>query len=288
MRLLSETREPLFEQQARHHSLYIYEDEGSYEPLARVDSTSGDEKEQARVLHFHNDLSGKPEALSSAEQGQVIWRASYKVWGNTLSEEWSGEYAQVDARTVAQNIRFQGQYLDPETGLHYNTFRYYDPDIGRFTTPDPIGLNGGLNLYQYAPNPISWIDPWGWCKQSARLRTVGRTPGKGSKTGKSVIARMRAEGRFRGTNENGQFKDSKGNWHSVKDADMGHTKDAVSYWNQRGGFHGAKSKEVRAWMRDPNNYELQHYSANRSAGARNGMNYKDPSDFIGPAERPDY
>ncbi|MCX8753111.1 RHS repeat-associated core domain-containing protein, partial [Snodgrassella sp. B3837] len=57
---------------------------------------------------------------------------------------------------------YQGQYLDRETGLHYNTFRYYDPDIGRFTQPDPIGLLGGFNLYQYAPNSLMWIDPWGW------------------------------------------------------------------------------------------------------------------------------
>ena len=42
-----------------------------------------------------------------------------------------------------QNLRFQGQYLDRETGLHYNTFRYYDADIGRFICPDPIGLLGG-------------------------------------------------------------------------------------------------------------------------------------------------
>jgi hypothetical protein len=41
-------------------------------------------------------------------------------------------------------------------------FRYYDPDIGRFTQPDPIGLLGGFNLYQYAPNELTWIDPWGW------------------------------------------------------------------------------------------------------------------------------
>ncbi|WP_263303122.1 RHS repeat-associated core domain-containing protein [Escherichia fergusonii] len=51
--------------------------------------------------------------------------------------------------------------MDRETGLHYNTFRYYAPDMGRFLTPDPIGLAGGLNLYQYAPNPLSWIDPLG-------------------------------------------------------------------------------------------------------------------------------
>ena len=56
----------------------------------------------------------------------------------------------------------QGQYADQETGLCYNTFRYYDPDIGRFISQDPIGLAGGMNLYPYAPNPISWIDPWGW------------------------------------------------------------------------------------------------------------------------------
>jgi RHS repeat-associated protein len=49
----------------------------------------------------------------------------------------------------------QGQYLDRETGLHYNLFRYYDPDSGRFTQQDPIGLAGGINLYQYAPNSTS-------------------------------------------------------------------------------------------------------------------------------------
>ncbi|MDU5454778.1 MAG: RHS repeat-associated core domain-containing protein, partial [Pseudescherichia vulneris] len=76
----------------------------------------------------------------------------------------------------AQNLRMQGQYLDRETGLHYNLFRFYDPDCGRFTQQDPIGLAGGLNLYQYAPNPLSWIDPLGLScgragKQS-RLRSL--------------------------------------------------------------------------------------------------------------------
>ncbi len=45
--------------------------------------------------------------------------------------------------------------------LHYNLFRYYDPQVGRFTVQDPIGLEGGWNLYQYAPNPLSWVDPLG-------------------------------------------------------------------------------------------------------------------------------
>jgi RHS repeat-associated protein len=55
----------------------------------------------------------------------------------------------------------QGQYDDGKTGLYYNTFRYYDADAGRFTVEDPIGLSGGDNLYQYAPNPMVWTDPKG-------------------------------------------------------------------------------------------------------------------------------
>lgn len=42
-----------------------------------------------------------------------------------------------------------GQYLDRETGFHYNTFRYFLPESGRFSQPDPIGLVGGGNLYRY-------------------------------------------------------------------------------------------------------------------------------------------
>ncbi|WP_192893882.1 RHS repeat-associated core domain-containing protein, partial [Morganella morganii] len=90
----------------------------------------------------------------------------------------------------SQNLRFQGQYLDRETGLHYNTFRYYDPDTGRFTQHDPIGLAGGLNLYQYAPNALVWVDPWGWAR-------YGNTGGGGTTSQNSAeLARnMALEGR---------------------------------------------------------------------------------------------
>uniref|UniRef100_UPI002AB5E3B2 RHS repeat-associated core domain-containing protein n=1 Tax=Burkholderia cepacia TaxID=292 RepID=UPI002AB5E3B2 len=106
----------------------------------------------------------------------LVWQARYKVWGNAVQEEWIARVPQRSTATwgevsvVApmpthvprpQNLRFQGQYLDRETGLHYNRFRFYDPDIGRFITQDPIGLNGSVNLYQYAPNPLAWIDPLG-------------------------------------------------------------------------------------------------------------------------------
>ena len=144
-------------------SLYVYDDDG-YEPLARVDGLGPLQK----IRYYHNDLNGLPEQLTETD-GHSVWQATYRVWGNTLEEVREPYYIE------EQNLRFQGQYLDRETGLHFNTFRFYDPDVGRFTTPDPIGLLGGLNLYQYAPNPLTWIDPWGWACKSAVSGNKGRT-----------------------------------------------------------------------------------------------------------------
>ena len=63
-----------------------------------------------------------------------------------------------------QPFHLKNHYCDLETGLHYNFFRYYDPDAGRFVNQDPIGLLGGENLYQFAPNSAMWLDPWGLAK----------------------------------------------------------------------------------------------------------------------------
>jgi len=143
LRLLQEHRHGLT-------SLYVYADDG-HEPLARVDGIGNFQK----IRYYHNDLNGLPEELTEAD-GHTVWRARYRVWGNTTEEVREPYFIE------EQNLRFQGQYLDRETGLHYNTFRFYDPDVGRFTTPDPIGLAGGINLYAYAPNPVGWVDPLGW------------------------------------------------------------------------------------------------------------------------------
>ncbi|EJN2878971.1 DUF4329 domain-containing protein [Salmonella enterica subsp. enterica serovar Goelzau] len=134
----------------RSSSLYIYSDQGSHEPLARVDRAAPGEADE--VLYYHTDVNGAPEEMTDGG-GNIVWEAGYQVWGNLTHEK--------ETRPVQQNLRFQGQYLDRETGLHYNLYRFYDPDIGKFISGDPISLRGGINLYAYAPNPISWIDPLG-------------------------------------------------------------------------------------------------------------------------------
>lgn len=161
---------------------YVYEPD-SHVPMARVDSKAmpmAAAAPSARILHFHNDPAGMPEELSSGD-GNLCWRASYRTWGATVTEQW--EVTALDGRPVRseeqasrpleQNLRFQGQYLDRDTGLHYNTFRFYDPDIGRFISPDPIGLAGGFNLHGYAVNPIRWIDPLGWVCGETLARPIG-------------------------------------------------------------------------------------------------------------------
>ncbi|MBR0566090.1 RHS domain-containing protein [Azoarcus sp. L1K30] len=63
---------------------------------------------------------------------------------------------------VQQPIWFQGQWLDEESGLYCNRYRYYDPWQGRYVTQDPIGLRGGVNTYSYVnESPVSRIDPLG-------------------------------------------------------------------------------------------------------------------------------
>lgn len=59
-------------------------------------------------------------------------------------------------------FRYQGQYEDEETGLYYNRFRFYDPNVGRYISQDPIGLAGGLSLYGYVCDSNLWIDIFGW------------------------------------------------------------------------------------------------------------------------------
>ncbi|MDT3624725.1 RHS repeat-associated core domain-containing protein, partial [Cronobacter malonaticus] len=132
-----------------HYVQYVYT-EGSYEPLARVDSVFDD----CEIYWYHTELNGLPERVTDAD-GQTVWRGQFSTWGETERE------LSVPQWQVPQNLRFQGQYLDRESGLHYNLFRYYDPVAGRYTQMDPIGLAGGINTYSYVGDPLTWVDPLG-------------------------------------------------------------------------------------------------------------------------------
>ena len=103
------------------------------------------------LYYYHNDHLGTPQMLTS-DSGTISWKAVYTPFGE----------AEISVGTVENPLRFPGQYYDQETGLHYNWNRYYDPKTGRYLIPDPIGLDGGINLFPYVGNnPINKVDPRG-------------------------------------------------------------------------------------------------------------------------------
>ncbi|WP_346778921.1 RHS repeat-associated core domain-containing protein [Burkholderia sp. Se-20373] len=126
--------------------------------------------EFTRIGYYQCDQIGTPQEVTDA-QGEIEWSARYRAWGE--AKEVISEAARKAG--IRNPIRFQGQYFDHETGLHYNRNRYYDPNTGRFISKDPIGLQGGLNAWQYAPNPITWIDPLGLSAASDLPRVKGRS-----------------------------------------------------------------------------------------------------------------
>jgi RHS repeat-associated protein len=87
-----------------------------------------------------------------SSNGTLAWSAQFTAFGETET---------VRATETDCPIRFQGQWFDEESGLHYNWNRYYEPGTGRYLTPDPIGLDGGTRSYGYVRNPMAWIDPMG-------------------------------------------------------------------------------------------------------------------------------
>ena len=84
--------------------------------------------------YFQTDHLGTPK-LATNPQGQITWQAQAEAFGQTTPDPNS---------TITVNLRFPGQYFDEESGLHYNYFRDYDPQTGRYVQSDPIGLEGGL------------------------------------------------------------------------------------------------------------------------------------------------
>jgi RHS repeat-associated protein len=104
---------------------------------------------------FHaivTDVTGTPTELVDPG-GAVAWRRRAGLWGESI-----GDSAEEATRCP---LRFPGQYHDQETGLAYNFTRYYDPDTGRYTTPDRLGLAPSPNQHAYVANPQRAIDPLG-------------------------------------------------------------------------------------------------------------------------------
>ncbi|MBT2467303.1 RHS repeat protein [Streptomyces sp. ISL-66] len=124
-------------------------------PLVQTERilTADDRQEEIdrRFFAIATDLIGTPTELID-EAGDIAWRSRATLWGTTAWARDSSTYTP---------LRFPGQYYDPETGLHYNYFRHYDPATGRYISPDPLGLAPAPNPVAYVANPNTGCDPLG-------------------------------------------------------------------------------------------------------------------------------
>lgn len=120
---------------------YIYTDQDSYEPLAQIrDLTTEDGENHQQTHYFHCNQIGIPREMTDKEDN-LFWYVEYTIWAR-LKE------ATKVTDSAHQPFRLQNQYADRETGLHYNFFRYYEHDAGRFVNQDPIKLKGGNIIYR--------------------------------------------------------------------------------------------------------------------------------------------
>ncbi|HSN99767.1 MAG TPA: RHS repeat-associated core domain-containing protein [Candidatus Nanopelagicales bacterium] len=128
---------------------FVHEPE-TFRPLLQI--------EQGEVFLCVLDQVGAPRELLDA-QGRVAWAAAYAPWGRVAEVALDPQARR--ARPVASPFRLLGQYADEETGLHCTRFRYWDPEVGRWCSPDPLGIEGGGRLFGLRGSPTFRIDPLG-------------------------------------------------------------------------------------------------------------------------------
>lgn len=109
-----------------------------------------------QITFYHCDQVGTPQTMTNT-RGECVWEIIQDTWGTALEIKAVNQ----DNPFEQNNLRFQGQYYDHETELHYNRYRYYEPHSARYMSKDPIGLEGGMNSSSYVSNPTQWVDPYG-------------------------------------------------------------------------------------------------------------------------------
>lgn len=114
-------------------------------------------RQEGQYGYYLKDHLGAPWAVVSSS-GSTLWEAAYDAFGKTT----------VLTSEITSNLRFPGQYYDAETGEHYNFYRYYAPELGRYQRADPIGKVGGINSYLYAAgNSVLKFDAYGLVEWTA-------------------------------------------------------------------------------------------------------------------------
>ncbi|MFC4128649.1 putative T7SS-secreted protein [Nocardia rhizosphaerae] len=131
----------------------------TYLPDSHIPLTQCRDTPTAQQFHaVITDPAGTPVELVDPSTGELAaTAATTTLWGRTT---WHGH--------TSTPLRFPGQFHDPESGLHYNLHRSYDPETARYLTRDPLGLAPAANPNTYPHNPRTWTDPLGLIPDECR------------------------------------------------------------------------------------------------------------------------
>jgi RHS repeat-associated protein len=147
-----EGNEPIFEKRISDGRIRSYVYAGAM-LFARVDGVIGDT--QAKKYWYHTDQVGSVKAVTN-QAGAVVWNADYLPFGQQYMK------SKFDASFEEDDLGFTGKGYDTDVGLSYFNARWYDADMGRFISEDPVGDPNNPNLYTYGRNnPLSFNDPTG-------------------------------------------------------------------------------------------------------------------------------
>ena len=199
-----------------------------------------------------------PGPMGAEGAGQIAGKAPgllSKIWGKITKMFGKGEAVVEDSRAL---MALKNADLNPTSSAAGNWEKAQAAaDQVIAATRTESGGSDALNM-------------------SKRLEYMGRTPGKSSSTGRSVIERMMQEGKARSGEGGLEILNSEGQWVAASSTDMSHIKDAVKAWNEGLNKTGPRSPEVRQFMKDPSNYELDSSNINRSKGAKLRETYIEP------------
>ena len=145
--------------------IYVYVDQTALVPFLFVEYPSQDSAaDLGQRYYIVTNQVGVPVRVEN-DAGRTCWSARIDPYG--LAHVSKGS-------TMQMPLRFPGHYFDEETGLHYNRFRYFSPELGRYLQSDPVGLEGGMNLYAYPVDPLTSADIDGLKKgQKVKSRNSG-------------------------------------------------------------------------------------------------------------------
>ena len=151
-----------------HEGMRLWWHEGEI-PVAVMERAPGqkgwlfDKAGMLSIDWLHVDHRGLPMMRSDAE-GHIVWQQQYGPFGEPEAAAGPVAFREDSARLfgVDPMLRFPGQWADAATGLYYNMRRDYDPTLGRYVSPDPLGLRAGPNPYLYVDaDPMRNVDPTG-------------------------------------------------------------------------------------------------------------------------------